>query len=255
MHKLHEGHQGIFKCRAWVQASVWWPGISAQIQETVNRCEICQRYRTQYREPLIQSHVPDRPWQKVGMDLLDWANKTYLLIIDYFSRYIELAKLRATSSEATVHAVKEAFAHHGYRETVLSNNGPQFSSETFRTFANESCFAHFTNSPHYPQANGEAEHAVQTVPVENWTNQSAFSVQSHTIRTWILICAVTNGEKPAHIPPSIFKSADIEAFQRKDEEGWRKQATHYNLHHRSRTLQELTSGENVSPQRKLLGLF
>lgn len=74
-----------------------------------------------------------------------------------------MAELRVTPSEATVCTVKEAFAHHGYPEIVMSDIGPQFSSETFRTFAKESCFTHVTSSPHYPQANGEAEHAVQTV--------------------------------------------------------------------------------------------
>ncbi|XP_034038495.1 obscurin-like [Thalassophryne amazonica] len=163
MSKLHEGHQGISKCRARAQVSVWWPGISTQIKETVDWCEMCQRYRTLHREPLMQSCVPDRPWQKVGMDMFEWANKTYLLIIDYFSRYIEVAELKTTSSEATVHAVKDAFARHGYPETVVSDNGPQFSSETFRAFAKEACFAHVTSSPRYPQANGEAGRSVQTI--------------------------------------------------------------------------------------------
>lgn len=153
MNKLHEGHQGISKCRARAQASVWWPGISSQIRETVDKCEMCQRYKTQYREPLMQSQVPDRPWQKVGIDLFEWANKTYLLIIDYLSRYIEVAELKVTSSEATVRALKDVFAHHGYPETVVSDNRPQFSSETFRTFAKEACFAHVMSSPRYPQAN------------------------------------------------------------------------------------------------------
>lgn len=124
---------------------------------------MCPRYRIQYREPLIQSQVPDRPWQKVGMDLFEWENKTYLLITDYFSRYIEVAELKVTSSEATVHGVKDVFAHHGYPETVVSDNRPQFSSETFNTFAKESCFAHVTSSPRYLQANSEAECAVQMV--------------------------------------------------------------------------------------------
>lgn len=114
-----------------VQESVWWSGISAQIKEIVTKCEICQKHRIQYRERLIQTKVPERPWQKVGMDLFEWSKKTYLLIVNYFLRYIEVAELRVTSAEATIQAVKEAFAHHGYPETVVSDNGPQFSETEY----------------------------------------------------------------------------------------------------------------------------
>ncbi|KAL0150323.1 hypothetical protein M9458_054431, partial [Cirrhinus mrigala] len=254
LHKLHEGHQAISKCRARAQASVWWPGISAQIRETVDRCEMCQRYRTQYREPLLQSQVLNRPWQKVGMDLFEWRNKTYLFIIDYFSRYIEVAELRVTSAEATVRAVKEAFAHHGYPETVVSDNGPQFSSETFRLFAEESCFTHVTSSPRYPQANGEAERAVQTV-------KCLWKKDTDQTRALLAYRAtpLEHGYSPAqllmgrNLRTSLPQSSsqltpqwpDLEAFRRKDEEGRRKQAIHYNLRHRSRTLQGLTSGQKV----------
>lgn len=36
-------------------------------QRTVDKCEIWQTHRTQYRDPLIQTTVLDWPWQKVGM--------------------------------------------------------------------------------------------------------------------------------------------------------------------------------------------
>ncbi|XP_061926289.1 uncharacterized protein K02A2.6-like [Entelurus aequoreus] len=65
MTKLHEGHQGISKCRSRAKESVWWPGITAHIREAVDQCETCQKYRIQYREPLMETTVPDRPWQKV----------------------------------------------------------------------------------------------------------------------------------------------------------------------------------------------
>lgn len=97
-------------CRA--QESVGRPGLFAQIRRTVDQCKICQRNRIQYKEPLIQNTVPERPWQKVGMDLFEWTKKTYLLIVDYFSRYIEVTELKVTSADATIRAVKEAFAHH-----------------------------------------------------------------------------------------------------------------------------------------------
>ena len=48
-------------------------------------------------------------------------------------------------------------------EVVVSNNGPQYSSEAYAAFARQFRFEHVTSSPHYPQSNGEAEWAVQTV--------------------------------------------------------------------------------------------
>lgn len=71
------------------------------------------------------------------MDLFEWSKKQYILIIDFFSRYIEVAQLKYTSAEVTIKAVKEAFARHGTPETVVSDNGPQFSSEQFKQFTKE----------------------------------------------------------------------------------------------------------------------
>ncbi|KAJ8412298.1 hypothetical protein AAFF_G00145650 [Aldrovandia affinis] len=45
---------------------------------------------------------------------------------------------------------------------MLTDNGPQFSGRDFQQFAMEYNFTHITTSPHNPQANGEAERAVQT---------------------------------------------------------------------------------------------
>ena len=33
--KVHEGHQGIVKCRECAKASSWWPGLNREVQDMV----------------------------------------------------------------------------------------------------------------------------------------------------------------------------------------------------------------------------
>jgi len=50
------------------------------------------------------------PWQKFAIDLFHWKGSVYLLIIDYYSRYIETAKLSDESSnEEVIHHIKSIF--------------------------------------------------------------------------------------------------------------------------------------------------
>ena len=81
--------------------------------------------------------VPTLPWQRVASDLFEWKKANYLLIIDYFSRWIEISKLELTTSSSVINHMQSVFARHGITETVVSDNGPQYSSEIFSQFANE----------------------------------------------------------------------------------------------------------------------
>ena len=38
--KIHQGHQGITRCRLRVRSSVWWPGISKEVDSYVKQCPI-----------------------------------------------------------------------------------------------------------------------------------------------------------------------------------------------------------------------
>lgn len=163
LERLHTGHQGITKCRRRALQSVWWPGLSRQLEDLVTNCAECCRCRTQHAEPLMPAQFPKVPWQKVASDLFVWKNSHYLLIIDYFSRYIEIAKLNSESAASVIKHMKSIFARHGIPQEVVSDNGPQYSSREFAKFSKEYGFVHRTSSPKYPQSNGEAERGVQTV--------------------------------------------------------------------------------------------
>ena len=81
------------------------------------------------------SPLPELPRQRVGMDLFEWRRIMYLIIIDYYSWLIEVAKLdRATAIQVVTHC-KSVFARHGIPEEVVSDNGSQFDSNAFRLFS------------------------------------------------------------------------------------------------------------------------
>ena len=161
--KIHEGHQGMERCRMRAQASVWWPGVVRDVKDMVQRCPTCVRDAFQRKEPLMPSSLPDFPWQVVGTDLFEMKGDHYLLVVDYFSRYPEVLKMSTTTSSAVINALKSVFSRHGIPEVVRSDNGPQYASQDFTQFAESYGFQHSTSSPYYPQSNGQAERAVQSV--------------------------------------------------------------------------------------------
>ena len=64
--KIHEGHQGIVKCRERAKTSVWWPGLSREVQDMVENCKVCAKHRQQRAEPLMPTLFPERPWRMIG---------------------------------------------------------------------------------------------------------------------------------------------------------------------------------------------
>ena len=151
------------KTAAITKISVWWPGILEHISNFVKNCHECTRDATPHKEPLISSSLPEYPWQKVGSDLFTLKGVNYLIVSDYFSRYPVVVLLKTTTSQSIITAMKSIFSRHGIPEVVISDNGPQYSSQEFADFATAYSFSHITSSPHYPQSNGHTERAVKTV--------------------------------------------------------------------------------------------
>ena len=162
--RVHEAHLGIVKCKQRARQVIFWPGMSQQIEDNIAHCETCIKYRNENpRETLLPHDLPNRPWAKVGVDLFELHGDQYLLCVDYFSKYPEVALLPDLSSKTTVTRLKSMFARHGIPDEVISDNGPQFASAEFAMFASQWEFNHTTSSPGFAQSNGQSERTVQTV--------------------------------------------------------------------------------------------
>ncbi len=88
--KIHQGHQGIERCLLRARCSVWWPGITHHIKQLIQGCPVCARNTQPWKEPLIPTTLPAFPWHTVATDLFALHSTSYLLVIDYFSRFPEI---------------------------------------------------------------------------------------------------------------------------------------------------------------------
>ena len=157
LEQIHEGHLGIEKCMLKVKDSVFWPGISNDIRETVEKCGICQASSKAAKPIRNMSDVPSHTWHTLGTDLFYWNKIDYLVIGDYFSKYLIMRRLPNSSIHAVIKELGLVFTELGRPFVLRSDNGPCYSSREFHNFLSFYQVDHITSSPHHPQSNGFAE--------------------------------------------------------------------------------------------------
>ena len=80
-------------------------------------------------------------------------------------------KLDLTDSRTVTEKLKMPFNRHGIPEVIISDNGPQYASTEFATFASDWHFQRITSSPRSPQSNGKVESSAVKI-CENITRKA-----------------------------------------------------------------------------------
>ena len=97
------------------------------------------------------------------MDLFSIKQDSYIVAVDYYSDYWEVKQLDKTTAEHVIQFCKEQFSRHGIPQTIVTDNGPQFTNREFAKFTKDWELVHVTSSPTHSQSNGKAESAVKIV--------------------------------------------------------------------------------------------
>ena len=84
-----------------------------------------------------------------------------MLVVDYFSKYPEVAHLSSKNSEAAMMAMKDIFARHGIPKRLMADNMP-FNSVKFKNFASKWEFKVVSSISH-SKSGGLAERNIQTL--------------------------------------------------------------------------------------------
>ena len=162
---IHEGHPGIVRMKTFARSYVWWPKLDQDLETKVRCCEKCQGKRHQPAKALLHPwEYPKRPWSRLHVDYAGpYCGKILLVIVDAFTKWVEVHVMTSSTADATVEKLRTTFAAFGIPETVVSDNGTCFVGEVFQTFMSRNGIKHIKVAPKHPASNGLAERAVQSV--------------------------------------------------------------------------------------------
>ena len=147
---IHEGHLGVEKCKRRARKVLYWLNMNNDIEELASRYETCNIHQSSQTKDL-------------GADLFNLNGQEFLLVIDYYSNYPEVALLEETSSKAVINKLKSIFSRHGIPSKLITDNGRQFISSEFKSFTDYYNINHSTSSPTFARSNGIAEKGVGIV--------------------------------------------------------------------------------------------
>ncbi|KXJ07186.1 Uncharacterized protein K02A2.6, partial [Exaiptasia diaphana] len=139
--------------------------VHLDIEKTVKSCHVCQVTRADPAgAPVHPWCYPTGPWQRLHIDFKGPVQgQMFLVVVDAYSKYPEVVKMSSTTSTATVKVLREIFSRHGLPETIVSDNGPQLTSEEFQNFCSANGIIHRRSAPYKPSTNGQAERIVQVL--------------------------------------------------------------------------------------------
>ena len=164
--ELHSTHIGSISMKKVVRDLFWWPGVSRDIDQIAAKCPGCKKHK---KKPPVNSlsvwPFARRPMERVHIDYFEYKGKHVLIMVDAFSKKIWCHYLGTDTTAATTCAVLFNWfcAETGSPTTLVSDNGPQFTSKFFETKMKLWNIKHIFSPPYHPQSNGLAERGVQLV--------------------------------------------------------------------------------------------
>ena len=120
---IHGTHLRIVKCKQRAREALYWPRMSAQIEGKEKDWTTCHGYApAQQKEPLIPSPIPDLPWAMAESDIFNFESDQFLVLVDCYSKYIEVTKLKDLTSQETI---QKHCGRHGIPARLITDCGVQ----------------------------------------------------------------------------------------------------------------------------------
>lgn len=138
--KYHEGktcHRGIKETLVRLRRNYFWSNMQETVSAIINACEACRKMKYDRKpiKPVLQlSQTQDAPFQELFIDLFSIESKTYLTLIDSFSKLGQCIEISNKSTPEVVRALMKYFSFYGIPKRISSDPGTEFNNELLKEF-------------------------------------------------------------------------------------------------------------------------
>ena len=159
---LHGGNGGVTSMTARAGTSVWWPGITADIDKVRQSCRSCDQVApSQPAAPPTPPPSPDYPFQMVCSDFMNYKGHDYCVMVDRFSSWISVYKVKGTGSEEVIKILRHHFETYGASEELATDGGLGYTASATQEFLKLWGCRHRVSSAYFPHSNLRAEQGVK----------------------------------------------------------------------------------------------
>ena len=164
------GHPGRDKTTSFIRDRFFWPGMTNDIEQWIQRCKRCllRKTPTNIRAPLTNI-VTTQPLELVCMDYLQLEKSKggyqYILVVtDHFTRYAIAIPTRNQTAKTTAEAFFNNFVvHYGLPKRIHSDQGASFESKIIRELCIITGMDKSRTTPYHPMGNGLTERFNRTL--------------------------------------------------------------------------------------------
>lgn len=165
---LDVGHYGVKKTYSLLEPIYWWVGMYGDVQKEVSTCVVCDRVKATFevKDPELKPLPIMGMFYRWGIDLFKMpfpsaaGNQYVVVMIEHFSKWIEIAAIPAKTAENVKAAFIEVLARYGAPAEVLTDQGTEFEG-LFAALLLALYIDHCITSRDHAQSNGLAERIVQ----------------------------------------------------------------------------------------------
>jgi hypothetical protein len=109
------GHYGVRKTYSLLEPTYWWSGMMNQVKEEVAACTVCDRVKISFevKDPKLKPLTIMGLFYRWGCDLCkmpvesDRGNRYVMVMIEHFSKWIEMVPLPAKKPKYTAAALRD----------------------------------------------------------------------------------------------------------------------------------------------------